>query len=310
MHLAARGPFSLAASSRFVEGFVAALGGGDEVRLDLAFGVEGSWRSVGARVEPASDGVRLTVVHNPARVQHHTIAEQVSRILSLDVDGSGFAAVGARDEVVAALQARFPGLRPVQFHSAYEAAAWTIVGHRIRMTQAAAVTARMADELGERVMFDDHEMTTFPGPDALRELGPTRGLTERKVEQLRALGVAAKAGELDSAMLRAMPVDAALAHLQRLPGIGPFSAELVLVRGVGTADVFPAHEARLHRAVGALYGVNAEDTAAVTSVADRWRPYRTWVSVLLRTWMEEETAEIRDGRRRDLPSEVTVSAGR
>ena len=55
---------------------------------------------------------------------------QVERILSLDVDGSGFLAVGKRDPVVGELQRRYPGLRPVGFWSPYEAAAWTIIRPR------------------------------------------------------------------------------------------------------------------------------------------------------------------------------------
>jgi DNA-3-methyladenine glycosylase II len=51
------------------------------------------------------------------------VRDQVARILSLDVDGSGFPAVGRRDPVVGGLQARWPGLRPVGFFSPYEAAA-------------------------------------------------------------------------------------------------------------------------------------------------------------------------------------------
>jgi DNA-3-methyladenine glycosylase II len=61
------------------------------------------------------------------------------RILSLDHDGTGFAAVGQRDPVVGRLQERFAGLRPVLFLSPYEAAAWALIGHRIRIVQAAGV---------------------------------------------------------------------------------------------------------------------------------------------------------------------------
>ena len=49
-------------------------------------------------------------------------SDQVTRILSLDVDGTGFPEVGRRDPVVGGLQARWPGLRPVGFYSPYEAA--------------------------------------------------------------------------------------------------------------------------------------------------------------------------------------------
>ena len=147
-----RGPFSLAASSRFLEGFTPArYSPGPADVLELAFPVEGSWRTVGVRVSQGGEEVTAEIV-SPAEPAAGLVAEvrpQVERILSLDVDGSGFAAVGERDPVVGEVQRRYPGLRPVGFWSPYEAAAWTIIGHRIRMTQAAAIKARMAEQLGE-----------------------------------------------------------------------------------------------------------------------------------------------------------------
>src|ERR1700745_2675037 len=152
--LVPRGPFSLAGSIRFLEGFTPAwYSSPADAGLELAFPAEGSWRTVGVRVSQAGDGVDAAIV-SPAEPDAGLVAEvrpQVERILALDVDGSGFPAVGERDPVVGELQRRYPGLRPVGFWSPYEAAAWTIIGQRIRITQAAAIKARMAERLGEPV---------------------------------------------------------------------------------------------------------------------------------------------------------------
>src|SRR6266699_2950460 len=137
--LVPRGPFSLAASIRFLEGFTPAwYSSAPDGVLELAFPAEGSWRTVGVRVSQAGEKVEAGIV-SPAEPGADLVAEvrpQVERILSLDVDGSGFPAVGERDPVAGEVQRRYPGLRPVGFWSPYEAAAWTIIGHRIRITQA------------------------------------------------------------------------------------------------------------------------------------------------------------------------------
>ena len=298
LRLRIRGPWSLAS--------VADEGGG----LDLAFPVEGSWRTVGARVHEHDGLPALTVTHNPGRLHHDTVRDQVERILSVDVDGSGLAAVGDRDEVAGALLRRYPGRRPVGFCSPYEAAAWALLTHRVRMSQAAAVRDRLAGELGEEVdRGDGRSQHASPTPERLADLQPVRGLSEQKVQHLRGLGRAAAAGELDAAALRALPTDQALHHLQRLPGVGPFSAELVLVRGAGAPDVFPRAETRLHGAMAGLYDVDvdADDRDALQRLADTWRPYRCWVAVLLRTWREDVNGEIAAGRRaHHLPGEVAA----
>jgi DNA-3-methyladenine glycosylase II len=85
------------------------------------------------------------------------VRDQVGRILSLDTDGGGFQGVGEQNSVVGALQERYPGLMPVLFYSPYEAAAWAIIGNRVRIVQAAKIKARMSEELGRVVEVDGKE---------------------------------------------------------------------------------------------------------------------------------------------------------
>ena len=299
--LPVRGPFSLAASTRFLDGFapVAFDGAAAGRPLELAFPVEGVWQTAGVRVREHADGVEGEIV-SPAGAGPELLGAvrvQVARILSLDVDGSGFCAVGERDPVVAGLQRRYPGLRPVCFWSPYEAAAWAIIGARIRVGQAAAIKARMARELGQSVSFGGRALSAFPAPPRLASLDGFPGLAGRKPEWLRSLAVAALDGRLDAARLRALPAEEALAQLKELPGIGDFSAELVLLRGAGAPDVIPRHESRLARAVALAYDRPGPPSAdEIARISDRWKPYRTWVTLLLRTYLEDETGEIA-GRR-------------
>ncbi|MDP8929682.1 MAG: hypothetical protein M3O70_14190, partial [Actinomycetota bacterium] len=221
------------------------------------------------------------------------VRAQVQRILSLDVDGSDFPAVGERDEVVAGLQRGYPGLRPVGFWSPYEAVAWAIIGHRIRIPHAAAIKARMAERLGEPVSFGDRVVHAFPAPHRLAQLEEFPGLFGRKPEWLRSAASAAIHGRLHATHLRALPREEALSELQQLPGIGPFSAELVLLRGAGEPDCIPRHEPRLSRAVADAYHLPGPPTGGqLRCMSELCRPYRTWVALLLRTQLEDHTGEI------------------
>jgi DNA-3-methyladenine glycosylase II len=221
------------------------------------------------------------------------VRAQVARVLSLDVDGTGFPALGTRDPVVARLQRRYPGLRPVTFWSPYEAAAWALISHRVRISQAARVKAEMAARLGETVSLRGQALYAFPAPGRLAQLEAFPGLFGRKPEWLRALGRATLDGRLDARTLRSMPAELALAELETLPGLGPFSSELVLLRGAGHPDGLPRHESRLLRAAQRAYGLDRPPSMSeLARLADAWRPYRTWVCLLLRTELEEETHEI------------------
>ncbi|MEV2271258.1 DNA-3-methyladenine glycosylase family protein [Nonomuraea africana] len=312
-----RGPFSLAASMRFLEGFTPAgyRDASDGRVLRLAFPADDGHSTVSAEVGQAqsSEGtVQANVtVHtgSPGKDRMGTesaesngmsaVRAQLARILSLDVDGSGFPRLAEDDPVVAGLIAAYPGLRPVCFHSPYEAAAWAVIGHRVRMVQAAAIKARIAEHHGHRVAVAGQWLHSFPTPLVLRGLGRVPGLPETKVERLRLLADAALAGDLDAARLRAMPVEDALAHLRTLPGIGPFSAELILIRGAGHPDVFPCHERRLHASMVDAYGLgdpDASDAHRLAGIADHWAPYRSWVALLLRTRREAKAGPAARGR--------------
>jgi DNA-3-methyladenine glycosylase II len=287
------GPYALASSARFLEGFAPAAYEGfrwNELRFAfVADGLEDGEAVAGVRLRREGETV-VGDVYGAADPE--IVRRQVARILSLDVDGRGFPGVGRRDPVVGALQRRYPGLRPVCFYSPYEAAAWAIIGHRISVGQAAKIKARMAAELGPKVEVGGGIEHAFPGPSRLADLGRFSGLTETKVERLRRLARAAGEGGLEADLLRSLPVGEATARLRELPGIGPFSAELILLRGAGEPDGLPANEPRLARAVARAYGLEKmPGTKELEEIGEKWRPYRTWVALHLRAMLEEESGE-------------------
>jgi DNA-3-methyladenine glycosylase II len=187
-------------------------------------------------------------------------------------------------------------LRPVLFYSPYEAAAWTLISHRIHIVQAAKIKARMAQELGPPVEVRGEKVHAFPGPSRLAQLESFPGLSGRKIENLKRLAEEAAKGKLEASYLRSLPVEEALARLKELPGIGSFSAELILLRGAGEPDHLPTHEPRLGQAVAIAYGLERPPSMEeLKEMTKSWRPYRTWVALHLRAMLEEETREIAGG---------------
>jgi DNA-3-methyladenine glycosylase II len=277
-----RGPFSLAASGAFLEGFAPARrrGHAPDGAIRLAFPADDGHSSAGTAIRQAADGTvhaDLTGDAEPAAAQ-----AQLARIFSLDTDGSGFTRVASADPVVAGLAAAYPGLRPVCFGSPYEAAAWAIIGHRIRITQAAAIKERIAEHYGAHLTVAAAPLAAFPTPRTLRDLARIPGLPDIKSQRLRALADATLAGDLDTALLRGMPPADALAHLRTLPGIGPFSAELILIRGAGHPDLFPASDRLLHAGIADAYHLGNPSPAQLAQLSARWAPYRSWATLLLR----------------------------
>jgi DNA-3-methyladenine glycosylase II len=280
--LTPRGPFSLAQSAAFVDGFAPAAApqpGGARVRLGLSDD-DGPSLAFEA-TQPGGDDTPVTVEY-VSELPEQRVREHVERVLGLDVDATGWPDVGRRDPVIGALQERRPGLRPVQFGSPFEAAAWALLSQRTSRKQAARVKEGMATELE---LPGGAPVRAFPPPEAIERIGELPGVPGVKIGRLRAIAEAARAGELEAADLRALEPDEALARLCELPGVGPFSAMLILIRGVGHPDVAALAEPRQRAALAAAYErPEAYFTdARIIAMGEAWRPFRSWVAFLLRS---------------------------
>jgi DNA-3-methyladenine glycosylase II len=207
----------------------------------------------------------------------------VRRVLSLDQSGSAWAEVGGRDQVIGRLQSELPGLRPVLFHSPYEAAAWSILSQRRHRAQATAVRKRLSAAHGRTFALPGGELDAFPTPAALLRVDSFPSLEPQRIDRLHAIARAALNGQLDPARLLAMAPEAAMAALQELPGIGPTYAGLILLRSTGATDILTLGEPRLPSFVGHYYGLaHAATSGELATLAEAWRPFRTWSAVLIR----------------------------
>ena len=273
-----RGPFTLASAARFIAGWPAAAGAGvagDEVRL--AF-LADDWSGHAGVVLRERDGVvHGEIAAESTATDADRVIAQAARIVSLDHDGTGYAELGERDAVVGALQRASGYLRPVLFHSPYEAACWSVISARIQHAQAAKTRDALSAEHGGRLTLAGEPRVTFPAPEALLAVDAFPGLPVNKLERLHGIARAALEGRLDREALLAAEPAAATAQLLELKGIGPFYAGLILLRAVGTTDVLATGEPRLRAKAAEHYG-----DAPLEQIAEGWRPFRTWVSVLLR----------------------------
>jgi DNA-3-methyladenine glycosylase II len=277
------GPWSLETSRLFWEGFTpAALASGQAgSALRTVFCAEGDWCRAEVEVTQAGSTARMALAGDG---DLDAAAAQVARFLGLDVDGRGWPDVARRDAVIADAQARLPGLRPCGFHSPYEAAAWSVLSQRLRIVQATRLRAELIARHGQN--------GAFPPPQTLARLD--LDLPGRKGEYLRAVAEAAVDGLLDGTALRAMDPGQAVQRVQQVKGLGPFAAELVVLRGANAPDALASHERRLDAEIGERYGPGR----SLADVSEAWRPYRTWAAVYLRVLREQRTGEITASRSR------------
>lgn len=186
------------------------------------------------------------------------VVSAVRRILGLDRDPRRLQRAASREAAFRAIAPALRGMRPPRFASLFEAFANVVPFQQLSLEAGVAIVTRLVARFGEPLAHDRRRYFAFPEPRtiAAARLRALRGcgLSARKAETLRSLARLVAAGELQESRLESLRTPDALRTLVDLPGIGPWSAAVVLLRGLGRLDVFPPGDAGAARGLNRLLG--------------------------------------------------------
>lgn len=197
----------------------------------------------------------------------------VRRMLGTDRDVSHFARAAVAIPWLASLVARLQGLKPPRYASLWEALVNAVVFQQVSISAASAVTRRLVMALEQPV--ESGGVRVYPFPTAAQLLAAsdgelrTIGLSTAKVATLRRAAEAVLSGTLDEAELEGHSSPDASLLLQEVKGVGPWTASVVLLRGLGRLDVFPMNDSGVARNLALLAG---EERLDITRLLERLRP--------------------------------------
>jgi len=204
--------------------------------------------------------VRFRVLHGAgSRSTRREISRLVRRVLGLDVDPGPLQRLLERERRLRSVAFALRGMRPPRFPSLFETVANVVPFQQVSLDAGIAIVRRLVERLGESVLHAGQKRYAFPSAAAVAQarLATIRacGLSGRKAEALRGLAAAIEAGEVAEATLSPLSNSEAMRLLTELRGIGPWSAALILLRGFGRLDVFPAGDVGAIRGLAALMHV-------------------------------------------------------
>jgi DNA-3-methyladenine glycosylase II len=186
------------------------------------------------------------------------------------------------DPVVAAIAARFPGLRPFNSGSLFEGIVSCIAGQSITVAAAAVTEARICALFHPGVELHGRRFWPMPLPEQIANSEPalirTTGVTWKRAEAIVSAAIAWENGELPETASAMSEPDGARAALRRLPLVGEWTAESALLWGIGLADAFPPNDAALLRATRLAFANPEMTHRDLIQLAGRWRPGRAWAS--------------------------------
>jgi AraC family transcriptional regulator, regulatory protein of adaptative response / DNA-3-methyladenine glycosylase II len=196
------------------------------------------------------------------------------RLLDLDADPVAVGDVLADDPLLAPLVAKAPGRRLPRTVDAPEFALRAVLGQQVSTAAAAALGARLAEAAGEPVSDPAGGLTRlFPEPARIASLDPwPLAMPRTRRDTLTGLATALAAGDID--LSPGSDWQRAREQLIALPGIGPWTVEIIAMRGLGDPDAFPATDLGV-RAAARTLGL-PPGPAALTRRAAVWRPWRAY----------------------------------
>ena len=220
------------------------------------------------------------------------LAAQSRFLWGLDDDAERHHAAMVADPALAPLLERFGALRIVRAPDLYEALLVAVVGQQVSVPAAQSVRRRLMRNLGTALAAgsgpggEDHYLYPTPrqvlaaGEAALRE----QGLSRQKSGYLLEVAARTAAGELDRAAFAGLSDEDSIARLCEIKGVGRWTAEIVMMRGLGRPDIFAAGDLGLQVAVQETLGLRERPSEkSLRTIAERWKGWRSYAAFYL--WM-------------------------
>ncbi len=187
----------------------------------------------------------------------------------------------AADPWIGPLTERYYGLRMLVRPYLFEALVMSITTQQINLTFAYNLKQRLVRAFGRAVDYWDTTYFAFPTPEALAgaAVADLRQMqySERKAEYIIGLARLVASGEMDIEAISALPDEEFIAELTKVRGLGRWSAEWALTRGLGRPDVIAADDIGVQRAFSRYcFGGRPVKAPQVREMAERWRPYRSY----------------------------------
>lgn len=221
--------------------------------------------------------VTVSAPHLPATAEAAATAA-LERLLGLETDLGPFYRLAAEHRRLDELVSRFKGLKPPRFLTVWEGLVNGIACQQFSLTVGILLLNRLAALCGLR-FGEDAVRHAFPGPEGLAAAAPeslrAQGFNTVKTKALIGLGKAVSSGQLDLEGIADLDNQEAMARLLELPGVGRWTAEYVLLRGMGRIDVFPGDDVGARKNLARWLRLREPlDYGRVMRATSKWRPYR------------------------------------
>ncbi|WP_119079442.1 DNA-3-methyladenine glycosylase family protein [Chitinophaga alhagiae] len=233
---------------------------------------------------PGSEALVADILHGETDANGEAyIKTYINRWLHLDGSLQPFYRFAAGDALLGPLVQAFSGLRLVGIPDLFEAITWTITGQQINLAFAYTMKQRLVQAFGHAVAWEGSTYYLYPHPAVIAVLRPEHLMpmqfSRTKAEGIIRIAQLMAGGHLSEDMLMKLPYEQARDTLVAIKGIGPWSANYVLMKFAQHPQALPLEDAGLHNALRHRLGLPAKPgIQEVKNITQHWQNHAAYAT--------------------------------
>lgn len=216
--------------------------------------------------------------------EREKIATYIIEWFDLDNDLTPFYEMANTDPLLKIPAQKFYGLRVIGIPDLFEALCWGVLGQQINLAFAYSLKRQFVESFGDSIEWNGKKYWVFPPYERIAQLEPTDlaaiKMTVKKSEYIIGIARLMACGELSKEQLMKMNFKEAEKSLIKIRGIGPWTANYVLMRCLGFQTAFPIDDVGLINSIKTLRNMNQkptkEEILALSIPWKNWESYATF----------------------------------
>ncbi len=222
--------------------------------------------------------VQVMTRESPFPELHSTVDLVLDRLLGLKVDLNSFYKAVKSDPKASGLVNKFIGVKPPRFPSVFESLVNAFACQQVSLNVGLLLLNRLASTYGPSIHMRGKKLHGFPLPQKIATLDYENlrnlGFSWRKSEYIIETAKLITKHDLDLEGSASMTNEEAVEVLTQIKGVGRWTAEYVLLRGLGRLNVFPADDAGALNSLRAWFHLHKKpDYEKAMRIVSKWQPY-------------------------------------
>ncbi len=202
----------------------------------------------------------------------------IQNMLGLSVDLQPFYLLANDNETLDRLAKQFIGVRPPRFPSIFESLINAIACQQLTLDLGIVLLNRFSERFGVKFKDGDTILYAFPRPDDLADASQDDirklGFSIQKARAIKELSTKVIAKTINLTHLERKGNEEVIEYLSTIRGIGRWSAEYVLLRGLGRFDIFPGDDVGAQNNFQRLFHLNRKPNyEEIKELTSQWHPY-------------------------------------